>query len=291
MIFLIALFLIKKTTIFKKSTTPVVNNQENGLATMTLEELVYKDADSDGIPDWQEGLYGLDPTKKETTPGIPDNTAINKLKTEQGNSAENEGGGVASALTAPLTETEKFSRELFAAVAAANQNGIADQATIDALGATLAEKIENPITRKVFLLSDIKIIDSDTTQAIQKYSDALNKIYLNYPIKKGVVTVLQEFIEDEENIDKLLELDSVINQTNKIINESLKMQVPKSLSLLHLDLINNLQKMTENINDIKLFDSDPIVAMGAIIQYGENALASVSSANKLTDTIKQKLNN
>ena len=69
------------------------------------------------------------------------------------------------------------------------------------------------------------------------------------------------------------------------------MQVPKSLSLLHLDLINNLQKMTENINDIKLFDSDPIVAMGAIIQYGENALASVSSANKLTDTIKQKLNN
>src|SRR3990167_1711774 len=109
MIFLIALFLIKKTTIFKKSTTPVVNNQENGLATMTLEELVYKDADSDGIPDWQEGLYGLDPTKKETTPGIPDSVAINKLKSEQGSSAETINESRDNQETENLTQTEKFS--------------------------------------------------------------------------------------------------------------------------------------------------------------------------------------
>lgn len=288
MIFLVALFLIKNTSVFEKSIDLAENRQKNKLTTMTLEESVYKDTDGDEIPDWQEGLYGLDPTKKETTSGIPDSTAINKLKSEQGSNSETMGGGNASA---PLTETEKFSRELFATMSATSQNGTMDQVAIDALGATLAEKIENPVVRKVYALSDIKIIESDQKKAIQKYSDNLNNIYLKNPIKKGVMTILQEFIEDEESVDLSLELEPVINQTNKIITESLKIEVPKSLSLLHLDLINNLQKTEENISDMTLFDSDPVVAIGAISQYGENALDLASSAKKLTDTIKQKLNN
>lgn len=290
MVFLVALFLMRNSSVLKKSIGLAENKQKNELTTMTLEELVYKDIDGDGILDWEEPLYGLDPTKKETTPGIPDSAAINKLKSEQGNNSGviGEGGGNASA---PLTETEKFSRELFATISAINQSGTMDQATVDALGATLAEKIKNPVVRKVFLLSDIKIIDSGTKQTIQKYSDALNNIYLKNPIKKGVMTILQEFIKDEENVDLSLELEPVINQTNKIISASLKIEVPKSLSLLHLDLINNFQKVEKNISDMRLFDSDPIVAIGAISQYEKNALTLASSAKKLTDAIKQKLNN
>ena len=49
--------------------------------------MINKDTDGDGILDWQENLYGLDPTKKETTPGTPDSTAISKLKALQGDSA------------------------------------------------------------------------------------------------------------------------------------------------------------------------------------------------------------
>ena len=69
------------------------------------------------------------------------------------------------------------------------------------------------------------------------------------------------------------------------------MQVPKSLSLIHLDLINSFQRVLENINDIKLFDSDIVVAMGAIIQYQQNTIALESSLNRLTEAVRQKLNN
>lgn len=275
----------------EKSISLAGDKQKNKLTTMTLEELVYKDTDGDGIPDWQEGLYGLDPTKKETTPGIPDSTAINKLKSGQVNDAGLADRNTASAGIENLTETEKFSRELFATIAAGEQNGTMDQTTINALGASLAEKIENSVVRKVFFLSDIKIIDSDTKQTIQKYNDKLNDIFIKNPIEKGVMIILQEFINDEENVDILSELESVISQTNKIISEMLKIEVPKSLSLLHLDLINNFQKVEENISDIRLLNEDSIVTMGAIIQYGKNAPVLASSAKKLTDAIKQKLNN
>lgn len=283
-------FIFKKTSIFKNTEIFQRINTGNGLTygDMTIEDLVNKDTDGDGIPDWQEGLYGLDPNKKETTPGTPDSSALSKLRIAQGNEA---GATYGENGVENLTQTEKFSRELFATVAALNQNGQVDQATIDALSNSMATKIENPIQRKVYTMSDIKIVNSDTKQTIQKYSDALNNIYKKHQVKKGALTILQEFIEDETNLDKLLELDPVINQTNQTIIESLKIPVPQSLALLHLDLINNFEKMMENISDIKLFNNDPIVAIGAIIQFGNNTDTLTSSAKNLTNAIKQKLNN
>lgn len=291
MLFLVIVFVFKKTSLFKNTEIFQRNNPENGLTygDLTIEDLVNKDTDGDGIPDWQEGLYGLDPTKKETTPGTPDSSALSKLRVEQGIWS----GGDASA-PENLTQTEKFSRELFATVAALNQNGPIDQATIDALSNSLATKIENSVQRKVYTISDIKISDDNRTKAIKTYSDALENIDKKYPTKiKKVMDILQEFSSDENNPDVniLAELDPIIEEKQKCIIEILKITVPQSLSLLHLAVINDSQKLLENVSDIRLFDSDPIVAMGATMKYEDNILSLVSSSDKLTNTIKQKLNN
>jgi hypothetical protein len=280
-LFLVAIFFLKTTSIFKNTETYQNPNQENGLAysSVTIKDLVSKDTDGDEIPDWEESLYGLDPTKKETTPGIPDNIAIEKLKSAQANTADTTKG--TNSVTENLTKTDQFSRELFATIAAANQNGTMDQATIDALGASLAGKIQNPTVRKVFLISDIKIINDDSPQAIQKYEDALHSIYLKYPIKKGVVQVLQEFMTNKNNVEILTQLDPIINQLNKIVKDLVKINIPQSVSLLHLDLINSLQRIIENISDIKLFDSDTIVAFSALSQYQKNIDLGESAITKL----------
>ncbi len=293
-VLLVALFFIKNKTTFKNTLDPILGNQENGLTyeAKTLEDLVNRDTDGDTILDWEEGLWGTDPTKGETTPGILDTVAVEKLKAEQQNTTENketEKGGKADEEN--LTQTDKFSREFFTTIATLNQSGEMDQATIDALGISLAERMQNAAPVKIYTIKDIKIKNSDDVQAIQKYSDALWNIYGKYSAGKEVPEVLEKLVADEENMSILKELDPIINRIKKIIAELLKMEVPPSLSILHLDLVNNSERLLENISDIRLLDTDPILSIGAIGQYWENTAALESVAGKLVIAIQQKLNN
>jgi len=292
-LFLVVLFLIRNTAIFKNTVNFVKGNQENGLTygNITIEDLVSKDSDSDGIVDWQEPLYGLDPTKKETTPGIPDSTAISKLQAEQGESVGGINKSISSTEPEKLTKTEQFSRELFATVAAGSQSGAMDQTMVNALGASLATKIENPVVRKVFTLSDIKITNDDSSLAIINYLKTMNTIANKYPIKEDVLSILQKFVADENNLDMsaLAKLDLVIKPIQSAMEEGLKINVPQSLAQLHLDCLNGLERVIENLNDIRLFDTDPIVTMGAINQVYPNAISLGSAVTKLQNVITQKL--
>lgn len=287
--FLVALFLIKRTTVLQNTTNFVQNNQAGLSYDTTIGELVVKDKDGDGIPDWEEPLYGLDPTKKETTPGIPDITVLNKLKAGQENSAEtiNENNQNVES----LTQTDKFSRELFSTAASLNQNGIMDQSTIDQISSSLAEQIKNPTLKKVYTLADIQVINDNTLVAVQKYKNALISIYEKYPTKIQVEDVLAKFVGDGITIDEsaLAELSPIIKQMQKIIDGWVKIVVPNQLAQLHLNAINAMERVLENVSDLQLYDSDPIVAIGAVENYQENISLFQSALDARADLINQKL--
>ncbi|MEK7551483.1 MAG: hypothetical protein AAB532_02695 [Patescibacteria group bacterium] len=242
------------------------------------------------MPDWEEKLWGTDPIKKDTdADGTPDSVEIENLKKEKGQNNE-EGPALASG-EEKLTETEKFSRELFSTMSALSQNGPLDQVTIDELGSSLAEQINNPRPKKAFLLSDLKIIKDDSSQAMKNYNYTLDSIDKKYTTTPTVLNVLKKFVIDENNVDigALVELDPIIENTNKSISEMLKMTVPQSLSLLHLDLVNALERLVENVSDIKLYDNDPVVAFRGISQYDQNAKMLHSVFGNLKNVIQQKL--
>lgn len=257
----------------------------------TVGELVYRDTDGDGIPDWEENLWGTDPTKKETTPGIPDSTAVNKLKISQELSLEGDDALVGDE---NLTETDKFSRELFSTIASLSQTGTIDEEAAEKITASLAEKIKNPVQKKTYVLSDIKIIQDNSITAVKKYNDTLdNIIEKKYPIKGNVLEILTRFIVDENNVDAsvLAELNPIIEQRNKITEAIVQTEVPETLSILHLGFINALQKYSETLQALTLFESDPIVTLGAISQFEETVSLMESAVNKLKEAVEEKLNN
>ena len=253
-----------------------------------------RDADQDGVLDWEESLFGTDPTKKQTTDGIPDSTAIAKLKSqavnEQGESLLKSGEGQE---TENLTETEKFSREFFSTIATLNQTGAMDQTTVDKLSESLALHIQNSPQRKVYELPDIKMINKDDVQTVKTYDEALDNIYKKYPVKTSAVNVLQKFVIDEDavNVEVLSELNPIIDQTKKIINALIKISVPQSLATLHVSFVNGLEMVVENLEDIKLYDTDVIVSLSGISQYQKNTATLESATNNLGNAIKQKLSN
>lgn len=290
MIFLVVLFLLKNTSVFEK-TINFVRGGEEGLTydTVAIGDLVNKDTDKDGILDWEEPLWGLDPTETETTPGVPDSSVIKKLRAEQGTSTSETSGDYEE----NLTETDKFSRELFSTIASLNQNGAMDEATVEKITNSLAEKMKNPTPRKIFTSADIKITKSDLFHTIANYGNALNNVYLKNPIKGSAMAVLQKFIIDENNVDSsvLTELTPIIKQTQAIIDGAARIEVPQSLAPLHLEFLNSMERVVENLRDITLYDKDVIVALGGIIQYEKNSVYLETAVKNLANTINQKLNN
>ncbi len=285
-VFIVVLFLSKTTSVFKNKEVYQKLNQEDGLSynILALEELVNKDTDQDGVLDWEESLWGTDPTKKETTPGTTDMTAINKLKAEQ---AESTGATKKTEEKAKPTQTDQLSRELFATVASLSQNGQIDEATIEELSSQLAEKIKNPDTKKIFLISEIKITEDVSAQAIEKYLTTIDSLYKANG-GGSVTDILKEFLGDGENINTkaISKLTTAAKNLSTIINGMAKMTVPKNLASAHLNLVNTLEKLKENMEDIKLFDTDPIMAMSAIISYGKNIETLEIVTKQLGEAIK-----
>lgn len=292
-VFLVVLFLAKNTSLFEKKEILQENKQEPGLtySNVLLGDLVNKDTDGDSVTDWEEKLLGTDPLKKETTPGIPDRVAIEKLRAIQDSGAVINTSNVQD--NSKLTQTDQFSRDLFATVAAATQDGQPlDQATIDQISSSLADHIKNTPQRKLFTMSDLKVIKDDSLQAIKNYNTAWENISKKYPANGNVIDVLQKFEGDGNNVDinALTELDPIIERANKIVTDLAKMSVPMSLASLHLDLINTFQRLSENMSDIKLYDTDSVVALSGISQYNDNTIVLQTSINNLGVAMDTKLN-
>lgn len=287
MLFVFVLFISKNTTIFRnasKNSGLVYNGNEK------VEDLISRDTDLDGVIDWQESLYGTDPTKADTDDdGVPDNIEIARMT---GQNPENGELNLNIDIQEDRTQTGQLSKELFSTLAALNQAGQVDQETIDKLSASLADKIQSSLVERVFTMADLKILKTDTVQDVKNYNDKLNSIYAQYKAELIVPEVLAKFIIDEDTVDDsaLLELDIIIKQTNSVTSELIKVGVPKSLTSLHLDFLNKLVRFSENLSNLKFYDSDPILAMGSITQYETDVANLELAANNLTNAINKKLN-
>ncbi len=287
-LFVISLFLLNSTSVFKNEKFAGAGSSGLSYDNEILGDVIERDSDEDGIQDWEESLWGTDPTKKDTNDdGVRDDVEIQKMKLA---GAPGEAGAEPSEES--LTETDKFSREFFSTVATLTQAGEMDQATVDQLSASLAEHIQNSPPKKIYTILEIKIQKDDSAQAVKNYDAALEAIYKKYPFQKGVVSVLEEFWIDENNVnaEALAGLDPLIEQTSKIIGELTKTNVPQSLAPLHLEFVNGFERLMENMEDMKLYDSDPILALAAISQYEKNITALEEIVGRLANAVKARSN-
>lgn len=286
--FLVVVFFFKNGFGGKDEPKVTLISTENGtLASITLQDLVNNDTDGDGVMDWEENLWGTDPAKKDTDgDGQLDGVEITRLKSETGSYIAKEDGE-------PLgddTETSKFSKEFFATVSALTQSGSMDEATVEKLSTDLAERIQNSPQTKIFSLSEIRTISDQSIKATQRYNDAMGNLSKKYPpVKTRVIDILQKITNEDADSDVLSELDPIIGQTRNILNGMVKITVPGELALHHLGVMNALQGLMENLENIKLLESDVILALGAMSQYENNADILESALGNLGNALDKKL--
>jgi len=270
-VFLAAIFFTHARSNFKNE----AKNTEGLVAEDALVgDVLSMDTDKDGVLDWEEGLWGTDPTKADTNDdGVSDKNEIARMKVERGMNLGEDGSSYANDDEENLTQTDKFARELFSTVAALNQTGEVDDGTVADLTDTLAAEIKNSAQGKIFTIADLKITTDNSKENYNKYAKTLgNALQGKYPFDEEVTRTLQGFSEggDDGDLVVLAELDPVLSNLSEVIKEISEMEIPSEISGYHLDLVNDFQVVFENLTDLKQMDTDPLRSYTATNQYFDN---------------------
>ena len=258
-IFLIFFLLSNKENFFNKN-----KNARLNVENQTVLDFIQKDTDLDGIPDWEEALWGTDKNKKMSFGETPDNVYIENKKKELNIEQELN--------DTTLTETEKFAREFFTAYTALKSSGEIDDITINNFSNALGQKIINPNLIDKYLKENVKIGNTDNITAKEKYYETIKNLFESYVetglgeeleiINNGLIT----YNSTNQNLeqDKLLNIAIAYKEfSEKVMDTS----VPESLVEYHLQIANSSNNLSISVSNMAKVTNDPIVGLSGISQY------------------------
>jgi len=274
----ILIFLISNT-FFGKNRFLSSNKQKN-LETqkLTVNQLIQKDSDQDGVADWEEALWGTDPNKKITFDNLPDGTYIDNkkklLNLEDKANTEN------------MTETDKFAREFFTAFTAMKASGQVDPSMINNFSNALGQKIIDPALIDTYAIKDEKIKKQDDIESRQKYYEDLSILFEKYQ-SLGIGDELlilgnnlsTSTIDDPEKMSNDL---LVISQAYKdFAQKVIETPVPESLSQYGLKIANGANNTGISVFNMSRMASDPVIGISGLSQYQKYSEDLISVVKEL----------
>lgn len=250
-------------------------------AGLTVNQLVQKDSDSDGVPDWEEALWGTDKNNKMTFDGITDLAYIAGKKKELNIDQTQTDVG--------MTETEKFAKEFFTAYAAMKASGTIDQNTINNFSNALGQKIVNPDLIDRYSLKDIKTSTDNSAKEKTKYYQSVKTLFESYKTK-GIgeeLNVINGQLTSPIGTANQDKLTPIAQAYQDFASNVIKITVPSSLSAEHLAIANSANNTGVSILGMTKITADPIVGLSGISQYQKYSNDLITAVADLETKIKQ----
>ncbi|MDP1729469.1 MAG: hypothetical protein Q8L27_04665, partial [archaeon] len=280
LVFIISTLLFGKNSFFSKE-------NQNKLATqkLTINELLQKDSDGDGVMDWEEGLWGTDPNNTKTFNDMPDAEYVKSkreaLKTPGGNGLDN----------SSLTETDKFAQQFFASIAALKQNGQIDTNTINNISSTLGQNIVDPTIIDKYNNQDAKINGIDSIESQKTYYLTIKNLFTTYS-KKGLGneteitgTLASSGITAEEKTKYTNQLAQIADAYQEYAQKIIETQVPRSLISYHIAIANSANNTGIAVRNMTKVTDDPIVGLSGLSQYQKYSEDLISSVGNLESVL------
>lgn len=216
------------------------------------KESLDEDTNGNGIPNWEERLWGLDPTVLYTN-GVP-----NKLIVEQKQQALNQ-------VTTPESETDKLSSKFYAIASALSQSPNVDSATLDAIGKELINTVEFQDAGNHYSLSSLKTTKT-TLSSLKTYYDSAQKVTEKYTDEYADIDVVINSLQigDYSALPSLTDSATAYKQ---YAADLAKLTVPVGIQKDHLDVINSLYGIAASFEYLKNLDDDGLSALAGISIY------------------------
>jgi hypothetical protein len=271
-------------------------------ATALLQTLATRDSDHDGLPDWEEALYGTDPHNPDTFHlGMTDGEAVArglivpKAITDLPPAATSSESAANSLPGAPAdgTLTAAFAQDFFSLYTAAKQaNGGQPLTASDT--AAIAYQATQQLAQSVKPAPDYKQLSDLTVSgqgpaALRTFAAAAQAVmeHATTTATLSEIDYLKEALTspDQATIANAYAQMHSIAQAYRTTAVGLAvLPVPTELAESDLGLINSLMHLSQIISDLTRADSDPLTAMLALNQYLDQTVSLGNAFSGIDET-------
>lgn len=281
LLFFVCIFVVGGVILYSKRDTlhAIVETRQakKELGTGTVTDFIKEDSDGDGIADWEEPLWGMDPNNSDTNgDGISDGEEINqKRKTLQ------EKTGITPETT--LNETQKFSREFFGIVASLSAQGkLTDQALQNLAQEFTSSTLNNTPPTLQYSQSDLKINYGNSDTARTTYYQELKKTLTPYlDSQMGLeLQVIASGIYLNDN-SRIQNLTIPAQMYQEIATKLLTVPVPLEAASRHLALVNGFSSLGTTLLETTQILTDPVVGIGGLVAYKNSLDALLETINTI----------
>jgi len=238
-----------------------------------LAEYVAKDTDADGLPDWQEVLYGTNPNVADTdSDGISDGEAVRRgLLTPTSLSSQIPADPIGEEDIpgeGPATGsfTERFGRSFFEAYIQASGGQKMTPEEQEALINELLASYTNEAARSLIPSYTRVSIRTDNTSSNTAYAGSVELLFGNAvpDAPDSDMFVLAERIVANEDAAAVARLETLGNQYLKAASDLLQTPAPASQIDNHLRLVRGLEQAGRAAKAISSYKDDPLLTMGGL---------------------------
>ncbi len=304
----IVIFIISSIFSGKVSFISDKAKNDSGLSVQnkTLADLIQADSDGDGVPDWEEALWGTDPHKKATFNGVPDAEYIankkKELNIEQNNMQDEQN----------MTETQKFAQEFFTSFAALKASGQVDASTINNFSNALGQKVVDANLPDQYAEKDAKLASTDDVMTQAKYYSTIKSLFDKHKqdglgnelgivsgglavsgVPSDITSNQGKDITASETIsnipsstpDSYNELLVIGQSYQDFAKQVMETNVPKGLLPYHLAIANSAYNTGVAVIGMQKMIDDPIVGLSGLSQYQKYSGQLITAVTKLQEAL------
>lgn len=235
-----------------------------------------KDSDNDGLKDWEEELIGLDPDVPDT---VETTETIGNTDDEESPEAEE----------IPDTVTAQFARDFFEDYIGANTFGGGN--LTEEQQASLISSSVSSLTHEVaddFLThADIQTTSEIGLPALREYGNTVGSIVLSNPgAEENELTILNRALANEDT-EELQKLEVTLTAYENLVSQVRAIPAPAVLAKQHLDLLNALIAIRNDIDAMYHAFDDPLPALLRIKRYEDDTRGLYQAIDNMRTKFEQ----
>lgn len=246
-----------------------------------------KDTDSDGLPDWQEALYGTDPNNAHSvSASVTDGQAVAQglvaPKFRNATTTPADASSIPGPDAGPQTLTDQFGKELFGQYLKARGQGkptSADVATFVEQG--VQQLKQNQVIPDTFNQGQIKVSGTGP-DALLSYAASAEAVFIKTNIDSDKTDL--DYFSDAVNKGDTKALTKVkqFAQADAASARGLmSINTPRELATSHLKLANALMRVSQSLTDMSLLSTDPLRAMLGMATYSDSVQQVVQAFSEM----------